>query len=167
MARYTSTSRHRRRISAAGKRKTPYREKVFSPEEKDEIDLTDEILAEELLPEIMGEPVGRHVKEDVSITKLLEDSMPKAREIHKGSHIQAVETGTVTKFQEQKQRKKPVKYPGTLKPFISEEENETPRFGEIPPLLLILEIICGFTAVTALISTAIAWGVYMTRNGGL
>ena len=63
MARYTSTSRYRRRMSAAGKRKTPYSEKVFSPEGKDEIDLTDEILAEEMLPEIMGEPVGRHVKE--------------------------------------------------------------------------------------------------------
>ena len=94
MARYTSTSRYRRRMSAAGKRKTPYSEKVFSPEGKDEIDLTDEILAEELLPEIMGETVGRHVKEDVSITKLLEDSMPKTHEPHNGSHIQDVETGT-------------------------------------------------------------------------
>ncbi len=167
MARYTSTSRHRRRISAAGKRKTPYREKVFSPEEKDEIDLTDEILAEEMLPEIMGEPVGRHVKEDVSITKLLEDSMPKIHEPHNGSHIQTIKTGTDTKGNEQEQIKKKIKYPGTLKPFKLEEENETPRFSEPSPLLLILEIICGFTAVTAFISTAIAWGVYITRTGGL
>ena len=63
MARYISASQRRRRMSSAGKRKTPYREKVFSPEEKDEIDLTDEVLAEEMLPEIMGEPVGRHVKD--------------------------------------------------------------------------------------------------------
>lgn len=165
MARYTSTSRYRRRMSAAGKRKTPYSEKVFSPEEKDEIDLTDEILAEEMLPEIMGEPVGRHVKEDVSITKLLEDSMPKTHEPHNGSHIQDVETGT--KVLEQKQRKKPVKYPGTLKPFKPEEEHEAPRFSEPHPLLLVLEIICGFTAMTAFISTAIAWGVYITRTDGL
>ena len=167
MARYTSSSRRRRRMPAAGRRKTEYREKIFSPEEKNEIDLTDEILAEAMLPEIMGELAGGHVKEDVYITKLLEDSMPKIHKAHKGSHIQAVETGTVTKFQELKQRKKPVKYPGTLRPFKPEEEQEEPRFSEPPPLLLILEIICGFTAVTALISTAIAWGVYMTRNGGL
>ncbi len=164
---YTSTSQRRRRMSTAGKRKTPYREKVFSPEEKDEIDLTDEILAKELLPEIMGEPVGRHEKEDVSIAKLLEDSMPKVHETHNGSHIQTVETGTDTKVHEQEQLKKKPKYPGTLKPFKPEEEYEQPRFSEPTPLLFILEIICGFSAVTAFISTAIAWGVYITRTGGL
>ena len=54
---------------------------------------------------------------------------------------------------------------GSLKPFLPEDRDEEPQ-GEVPPMIRVLEIICGIIAVTAFITIAIAWGVLLTRTGG-
>ena len=61
--------------------------------------------------------------------------------------------------------KKKVHY-GTLKPFVPEEEEQKPH-ESVPRFILVLEIICGFSAVAALITTVIAWVVQITSARGL
>ena len=50
------------------------------------------------------------------------------------------------------------------KPF--QPEDEAPNGKEPSLLILILEIICGFAILFAIITTIIAWRVYTIRTGG-
>ena len=54
------------------------------------------------------------------------------------------------------EKEKKIVYYGTLKPFVPEEEKQKPR-DSVSRLILVLEIICGFSAVAALITTVIIW----------
>ena len=53
---------------------------------------------------------------------------------------------------------------GSLKPFSPKDE--APSWKEPSRLILVLEIICGLSAITAFITIAIAWGVVITHTGG-
>ena len=155
MARYTRTSQRRRRAAASGRRKTEYRERVYSPEE-DEIDLPEDVWIDEILPEDPPEKqVGRHEKEELSIERLLEESMPKTQD----SHIRNDEMYMKTKDYPEK----PAQTASTLKSF-EPSEMESPR--RAPLYLVVLEVICGFSLLTAIITTAIAWYVQIMRTGG-
>ena len=156
MARYTRTSQRRRWATASGKRKTEYRERVYSPVEEDEIDLPEEVWIDEILPEDPPvKQVGMHEKEDLSIERLLEESMPKTQ----ASHIRNDEMYLKTKGYPEK----PEQTASTLESF---DPSETESPGRDPLYIVVLEVICGFSALTALITTAIAWYVQFMRTGG-
>ena len=156
MARYTRTSQRRRWATASGRRKTEYRERVYSPVEEDEVYLPEEVWIDEILPEDPPEKqTGKHEKEELSIERLLEESMPKTQD----SHIRNDEMYLKTK----NYPKKPEQTASTLESF---DPSETEPRRRDPLYIVVLEVICGFSAVTALITTAIAWYVQIMRTGG-
>lgn len=50
--------------------------------------------------------------------------------------------------------------------YFKKSRDAAPKGSETSLLIFILEIICGFAILLAIISTIIAWRVYVIRTGG-
>lgn len=169
MTRYTRSS-SRKRQSALGKRKTEYRERTTSPTEPDEIDLTDEVWVDELLPIVPDKPperyTGQHTKEEpreeISIEKLLKESMVQApkpkREVTPPDPID-METKEYKPEQPLQQKQQQ----NSLQNFPDDPRQKA---GNTPLYIIVLEVICGCSEALAFITTAIAWYVQIMRTGG-
>ena len=171
MANYNGTSKNLR-STTSGEHKTEYSERSYSPAEPDEIDLSDELWLEELQPIIPEKQperyVGQHVlekpKTEISIERLLEEGMQQMEEGKKKDSSPLDPMNMGTRVSEPSPQKRQIQQKNPIKPVLSEDS--APK-GEKPSLLmLVLEIICGFSILLAAVSTIIAWHVFNMRTGG-
>lgn len=124
-----------------------------------ETDLPEKDWIEAIITEPEEQIIGKHEAEAKPIKQFPQEATPliplqeeKTKEIPK------------TTFVEESTPKKIKENYGSLKPFPSEDE--APKGKEPSLLILVLEIICGFAILLAIITTIIAWRVYTVRTGG-
>lgn len=171
MANYNGTSQ-KQVPTTSGMQKTEYRERSYSLAEPDGIDLPDEIWLEELLPVVPEKQperyVGQHVQvkptAELSIERLLEEGMQQMEEGKKKDSppLDPIDMGT--KINEPGLQGKQIQQKSSINPNFS--ENRAPKGKETSLLMLVLEIICGFSILLAAVSTIIAWHVFNIRTGG-
>ena len=148
---------------ALQKEESVFRKKKSEPEIQSpaaEVVLPDKDWIDALITESPEMQKGKHEAEEMSWKQPLEKASPgllpfeeNTNEVSKSTAVFKTASGN-----------KKENY-GSLKPFSEDDKNEEPR-GEVPPMIRVLEIICGLIAVTAFITIAIAWGVLLTRTGG-
>ena len=146
--------KHRRRKSETG---------IQSPVSEDVLPDKEILPEEDVLPEndwlevLIAEPAeprkGRHEAEEMPWKQPREEILPWKPPLSERLR-KLPEKIAVKKNSPEKEKK--IVYYGTLKPFVPEEEKQKPR-DSVSRLILVLEIICGFSAVAALITTVIIW----------
>ncbi len=158
--------------TAPEKHKKEYKERSYPLAEPDEIDLPDEIWLEELLPIVPEKQperyAGQHVQEksraELSIEHLLEEGMQQMEEGKKKDSPSPDPMDMGTKVNAQGLHGKQIQYKNSINQNSSEDG--APKGKETSLLMLVLEIICGFSILLAAVSTIIAWHVFNIRTGG-
>ncbi len=146
--------------TASGKKKTKSGIPKSSATEDDlpETDWIDALIAES--PE---QKKGKHEAEDMPWKQPPKEVSPLFLQREKPVSKVPKSPTTLKPFTE---KKRPKQDSGSLKPFLPQEDDEEPR-GSVPPLILILEVLCAFSVITAFITTIIAWVLQITQTRGL
>ena len=171
MIRYTDPTSKESQI-APERHKNEYKERGYSLVAPDKTDLPDEIWLEELLPVVPEKQperyVGQHVQEkpktEISIERLLEEGMQQMEEGKKKDSPPLDPMDIGTKVNEPGLQGKQIQQKNYINPNLSEDG--PPKGKETSLLMLVLEIICGFSILLAAVSTIIAWHVFNIRTGG-
>ena len=163
----------RRTKKTAEKKESPVSEPPLPEKDWIEAMITElpEEMPEEILEEIPMQVKGKHEAQDAAPIELPKEALKKLPKQppeeapplvlpFEEKTIEAPKSAAVVKTAPEKKKEN---Y-GSLKPFSPKDE--APKWEEPSRLILVLEIICGFSAIVAFITIAIAWSMIITHTGG-